>query len=374
MRVTWIGRAKMRLVMLLATIIAGCTHGPTTSDVTQADINCPSGDCPECPTPESPIIVDLDGDGLALTSPDDGVMWTLRPGELSQWAWVAARARDAFLVLDINANGRVDDGTEMFGNLSPQDPSDEPNGFSALRYHDSLERGGNVDGVIDARDAVWPRLRLWADTDHNAVSEPLEMQTLDAAGVYAFPLDTVIRADRTDEHGNEYRFSAPIVASAPVAQFVTDVWLAPGAASITRWVCEAWVLAHDDWSGNRRACTFPLTANDPTITHLGTPYKLVVRTGSATRQSNAMASATFAVRRDVDPDMAAPGCLWGITESDTDPYKRGPYQAFGTPNTWVAHEQGPGPHTGGIPRIKCQLVTEPGGGCIARRGNRGPQR
>jgi hypothetical protein len=159
-----------------------------------------------CP-PRSPIIVDLSGNGFDLTNMADGVMFNTTGFGLEPLGWTRANSDDAFLALDLNANGLIDNGLELFGNFTAQpDPAGgaERNGFEALAVFDL-----NGDRRIDSHDPVFSELRLWQDSNHNGVSEPEELLRLDKLELKTLFLD-YRRLKRVDKHGNEFRYRARV--------------------------------------------------------------------------------------------------------------------------------------------------------------------
>jgi hypothetical protein len=187
----------------------------------QTSCSCPSGYDP------SPIVVDVDDSGFALTNAANGVSFDMMAmDDPLQIAWTAPGSTNAFLALDRNGNGNIDDGTELFGNHTPQPELPWPNGFKALAEYDKAENGGNGDGVIDHNDSIFSQLRLWQDANHNGVSESGELHTLAELGLQSIDLDYK-ESRRTDEFGNKFRYRSKVrdVHGAQLGRWAWDVFL-----------------------------------------------------------------------------------------------------------------------------------------------------
>jgi len=162
---------------------------------------------------QSPIIIDLANDGYQLTSAEDGVLFDIDgDGELDQVAWTMAGGDDVFLALDRNGNGRIDDGTELWGNATPaywgERRPPAVDGFAALRFAEGPSYGGGYpDRKITPTDPVYSHLQLWRDSNHNGQTEPGELSPASLAGLVG--VDTqAARSGRRDEHGNAFSLGA----------------------------------------------------------------------------------------------------------------------------------------------------------------------
>lgn len=208
---------------LLIALVAACSSSSGVGSVEQELCNCGAAIPPCCCT--SPILFDIAGDGFRLTSWVDGVEFAPRPGfRPSDRAWTEANSDDAWLVLDRDGDGIIDDGSEMFGNATPQPPPADGtlrNGFLALAQYDD-----DHNGTIDEKDAIFSGLRLWQDKNHDGVSQPAELHTLPELGVAGISLGYV-EAREVDQHGNSFRYRSTVYGTpgSPVGMTAWDVWL-----------------------------------------------------------------------------------------------------------------------------------------------------
>lgn len=200
------------------TAVVGCTQESLNQDFKQCNgwpcvAKCFSG------CGGSPIILDLNGKGFDLTDAQNGVKFDISgTGAPVQMGWIARGADNAFLALP-GADGLVHNGMQLFGDFTPQPVSDHPNGFTALAAYDDPKNGGNGDGVIDSRDAIFSSLRLWIDTNHDGICQPEELHTLPSLGVNSISL-TYKLSEKTDQYGNAFRYRGKVNPDDPDASHV----------------------------------------------------------------------------------------------------------------------------------------------------------
>lgn len=137
-----------------------------------------------------PLVLDLDGDGYELTTEANSRAYFEfdSDGFGERTGWV--RGDDGLLALDANANGKIDDVTELFGNRTTS-------GFTALAAHDA-----NADGKIDASDAVYASLRVWQDHNQDGVSDAGELKSLAELGIASISLASTEPGEPTAVGGN----------------------------------------------------------------------------------------------------------------------------------------------------------------------------
>jgi hypothetical protein len=168
----------------------------------------------------APLVVDTKGNGFKFTTAKAGVWFDIdADGVRELVGWTQKSSDDAWLAMDRNENGVIDNGSELFGDVTPGDRSHptSPNGFEALRFLDT-----NPDGIIDAKDAAFARLLLWTDRNHDGISTPDELVPVNASPLRSIDLHyTVVSRVR---HANTIR-QPSFVSWADGTRSIVDIWL-----------------------------------------------------------------------------------------------------------------------------------------------------
>lgn len=166
----------------------------------------------------SPLIIDLDGDGIETTKTGNGTHFDHDGNDFAEsTGWVGKG--DGLLVRDINGNGQIDDGTELFGNNSVLSSGEKAaNGFEALKDLDS-----NNDGVFNNQDTAWNEVKVWKDVNGNGVVDDGELLTLEQAGITGINLDYQ-NTNTTDENGNQHKQTGTFIKADGTTGSIHDVW------------------------------------------------------------------------------------------------------------------------------------------------------
>ena len=133
------------------------------------------------PGATDPLVLDLDGDGLELTSLSTGTspffdMDNDNFAEATGWV----RGDDGILVNDINGDGQITSIAELFGDATVS-------GFDALTSFDS-----NSDGIIDATDTNFSSIKIWRDFNGDAITDSGELFSLTEVSIQSINLTDVV--------------------------------------------------------------------------------------------------------------------------------------------------------------------------------------
>ena len=159
----------------------------------------------------SPLVIDLNGDGINLTTADNGVWFDINgDGVKDKTGWV--KSDDGLLVLDKNHNGTIDGQSELFG-------GNDIDGFSVLAQYDE-----NKDGVIDGKDSVWKDLKVWQDINQDGLNQDGELLSMDDLDFSSISLDA--KAADYMIAGNGISAESTVTGKDGSQSQIVDAWFA----------------------------------------------------------------------------------------------------------------------------------------------------
>jgi hypothetical protein len=174
-----------------------------------------------------PLALDLNGDGIATISANDGIMFDHNNAGIRYGTgWI--NPNDGWLALDRNGNGKIDSGRELFGdNTRKLDGNFAAHAYDALKSFDTNNDGqvsaadatGDADssGTIDGSETYWDidnngeydasvdktfaDLRVWVDANSNGNTDGGELKTLAELNIVSIGTGKTA-VNVADENGN----------------------------------------------------------------------------------------------------------------------------------------------------------------------------
>ena len=125
------------------------------------------------PEDVDPIIIDLNKNKITSTKLNNTTYFDHDNNNFKEASsWIDKG--DAFLALDKNSNGLIDNENELFGNHTisntkygekeANNKDTSINGYEALKAYD-------LNGDIDSKDEIYDKLVLWKDSNQNAITD-----------------------------------------------------------------------------------------------------------------------------------------------------------------------------------------------------------
>jgi hypothetical protein len=165
----------------------------------------------------TPLVLDLDGDGVHTTSLSAGIQFDiLDTGNRIPTGWIDSK--DGLLVRDLNSNGSIDSGAELFGSSTTLANGQKAvDGFQALSALDS-----NHDGLIDASDHDFTSLMVWQDVNQDGLSQDDELHSLEDLSVQSLSLGFTPVSQ--DDAGNWIGLESSYQTTDEEIHKLVDVW------------------------------------------------------------------------------------------------------------------------------------------------------
>ena len=165
----------------------------------------------------SPLVLNLGDGGVQTKNIAAGVSFDMAAtGKAVTTGWITGN--EGFLVRDLNNNGVIDSGAEMFGTSTTLASGEKAStGFAALGALDS-----NHDGVINAKDDAFNSLAVWVDANGDGKVESGEMKSLTAMGIAQIGLATT--TSPTADNGNVIGMEGSFVTTDGQTHSIADVW------------------------------------------------------------------------------------------------------------------------------------------------------
>jgi len=171
----------------------------------------------------TPVVLDLNDNGIETTNLNDGVNFDIQnSGSLNKTAWVAGG--DGLLVRDINHDGQINNGSELFGSATVlPNGKTAADGYAAMKALDT-----NNDGVLDANDAAFGQLGVWVDNNGNGVTDAGELKALTDLGINSLSLSST-KSD-LNNNGNLIGLMGSYTTTDGQTHTMGDVWFQTDAS------------------------------------------------------------------------------------------------------------------------------------------------